>query len=255
MHRWVREKLGGQYHQQNRIYEMGDLALCLQAQIPNGSYWYLEIKEMDIKVLGDIYEDNGYGSQGGRVYDTEGIVAALGASHFQQEKYILEKQIVAMRGRSGGQELEVQKEELTNTITTVQKDNLVMETILNKVYVKQATKDGYIPCEVGGVADLNYPDSKTRRGRVQGEGQICPTLTTENIPNVLEDWLWEVDGFTYLIRIRKLTPRECWRLMSFSDEDYEKAAEVNSQTQLYKQAGNSIVKDVLVAVLGQLFED
>lgn len=109
MHRWVREKLGGQYHQQNRIYEMGDLALCLQAQIPNGSYWYLEIKEMDIKVLGDIYEDNGYGSQGGRVYDTEGIVAALGASHFQQEKYILEKQIVAMRGRSGGKSWKFRK--------------------------------------------------------------------------------------------------------------------------------------------------
>lgn len=53
-------------------------------------------------------------------------------------------------------------------------------------------------------------------------------------------------------RIRKLTPRECWRLMDFSDEDFEKAAEVNSNTQLYKQAGNSIVVNALVAILGQL---
>ena len=55
-------------------------------------------------------------------------------------------------------------------------------------------------------------------------------------------------------RIRKLTPRECWRLMDFSDEDFDKASEVNSNTQLYKQAGNSIVCNVLVAIFGQLFE-
>lgn len=55
-------------------------------------------------------------------------------------------------------------------------------------------------------------------------------------------------------RIRKLTPKECWRLMDFKDEDFNKAAEVNSNTQLYKQAGNSIVCNVLVAIMGQLFE-
>ena len=60
----------------------------------------------------------------------------------------------------------------------------------------------------------------------------------------------EVQWCTY--RIRKLTPLSCWRLMDFSDEDFEKAAEVNSNTQLYKQAGNSIIKNVLVAILGQM---
>lgn len=120
------------------------------------------------------------------------------------------------------------------------------------VEVKQATKDGYIPCDIGGVCDLNYPDSTTRRGRVQGNGQICPTLTTENTPSVLEPWIWEIDGVTYLIRIRKLTPRECWRLMSFTDEDFEKAQAVNSNTQLYKQAGNSIVKEVMCNIFRNL---
>lgn len=54
------------------------------------------------------------------------------------------------------------------------------------------------------------------------------------------------------LRIRRLTPKECWRLMGFSDEDFEKARAVNSDTQLYKQAGNSIVVDVLVAILRNL---
>ncbi len=54
------------------------------------------------------------------------------------------------------------------------------------------------------------------------------------------------------LRIRKLTPKECWRLMGFDDNDYEKASKVNSNTQLYKQAGNSIVVNVLEAILTNL---
>ena len=54
------------------------------------------------------------------------------------------------------------------------------------------------------------------------------------------------------LRIRKLTPKECYRLMGFDDEDYEKAAQVNSNAQLYKQSGNSIVVDVLEAIFKQL---
>lgn len=54
------------------------------------------------------------------------------------------------------------------------------------------------------------------------------------------------------MKIRKLTPKECWRLMGFDDSDFEKAAKVNSNTQLYKQAGNSIVVNVLEAILRNL---
>lgn len=124
--------------------------------------------------------------------------------------------------------------------------------VIEKVQIKQATKQGYAECEIGGVADLNYPDSKTRRGRVIRNGTVCPTLMTGSIPNVLEKFVYEIDGETYLIRIRKLTPLECWRLMGFTDEDFNKAASVNSNTQLYKQAGNSIVKQVLMAVFSQM---
>ena len=54
------------------------------------------------------------------------------------------------------------------------------------------------------------------------------------------------------LRIRKLTPRECWRLMGFDDADFDKAARHNSNAQLYKQAGNSIVVDVLAYIFTQM---
>lgn len=178
--------------------------------------------------------------------------------------------------------------------------------IVETVRIKQATKDGYIECKVGGVADLSYPDSKTRRGRVQEGGDVCPTLTAaetgvhriesnvvlknqkcrkhlNNDNSFLEKTfgvtLFESDKFggwkvnreelsptlraekvcagtvvktDLKYRIRKLTPKECWRLMAFSDEDFHKAEAVNSNTQLYKQAGNSIVVSVLEAIFRQM---
>lgn len=57
------------------------------------------------------------------------------------------------------------------------------------------------------------------------------------------------------LRIRKLTPKECWRLMGFDDSDFEKASKVNSNSQLYKQAGNSIVVNVLEGILRNLLLD
>lgn len=54
------------------------------------------------------------------------------------------------------------------------------------------------------------------------------------------------------MRVRKLTPKECWRLMGFDDSDFEKAEKTNSDTQLYKQAGNSICVPVLEHLLGNL---
>ena len=96
----------------------------------------------------------------------------------------------------------------------------------------------------GGVADLSFPSSATRRGRVQEGGDVCPTLTAS------ESEICRIEKY----RIRKLTPKECWRHMDFSDGDFHKAEAVNSNTQLYKQAGNSIIRNVLVAIFGQLLE-
>ena len=106
--------------------------------------------------------------------------------------------------------------------------------------IKTANKLGYDLARGGDGIDLAYPNSKTRRGRV-GHG-VAKTLETGGNMGVM----------TEEMRIRKLTPLECWRLMGFDDEDFEKAAKVNSNSQLYKQAGNSIVVDVLVGILGNL---
>lgn len=131
-----------------------------------------------------------------------------------------------------------------------------------KIAIRQATKQGYIECEIGGIADFSYPCSNTRRGRVQNGGGTCPTLTA-SAPDILVieegdknmySFVYEDDEYEYYVRLRKLTPRENWRLMGFSDEDFDKAASVNSNCQLYKQAGNSIVKNVLVGIIGQFFE-
>ena len=56
-------------------------------------------------------------------------------------------------------------------------------------------------------------------------------------------------------KVRKLTPREYWRLMGFADSDFDKTQAVCSDTQLYKQAGNSIVVNVCEAVLKQLLDN
>lgn len=151
---------------------------------------------------------------------------------------------------------------------SVQHCNLVIEfrelktmeySEVKTVKIRQATEQGYALCEVGGAVDLDYPTSQTRRGRVIENGKICPTLTTENIPNVIElgnpkfyNFVYKFGDEWWLIRIRKLTPKECWRLMGFYDEDFEKAAKVNSNTQLYKQAGNSIVVNVLEGIFRQM---
>ena len=110
------------------------------------------------------------------------------------------------------------------------------------IRVKNATKKGYLEAFDGDSVNLSYPASKTRRGRV-GK-QVAQTLTTsDNIGVIAND-----------LRIRKLTPKECWRLMGFDDEDFEKASQVNSNTQLYKQAGNSIVVNVLIAIFKELIK-
>jgi DNA (cytosine-5)-methyltransferase 1 len=156
---------------------------------------------------------------------------------------------VAMRGRNPEhptdrtpgihteQRLEMNKDGLVNTLTTVQKDNLCLE-------IKQATKEGSIKCKVGGCYDASFSGSTTPRGRVQNGGDVTPTITAQGGENI--------NYVETVYRIRKLTPKECWRLMGYTDEDYEKAASVNSNTQLYKQAGNAIIKQVLMAIFSKM---
>lgn len=220
--------------------------------------------------------------------------------------------IVAMRGRNPEdpsdrtpgkhlkQRLEPNEKGVCNTLTSVQKDNLVMEKgdyvarcyeefIKKKGYipekfvaynrtevgdiaptltgqccspsgssavlmiekdvkevptvaVKVATKQGYEEASKGDYVNITYPGSKTKRGRV-GKG-VAHTITCGDGNAVI----------TENVRIRKLTPRECLRLMGWKDEQIDKIQSAKvSGTQQYRQAGNGIVVQVLEAIFSSLF--
>ena len=123
----------------------------------------------------------------------------------------------------------------------------------NRVIVFANNIKGYDEAVDGDSINLEHPNSTTRRGRV-GHG-VAQTLNTSPQQAVVEDAddSHPLDVVERNLRIRKLTPKECWRLMGFDDEDFEKAESVNSNTQLYKQAGNSIVVDVLYYIFREMF--
>lgn len=107
-------------------------------------------------------------------------------------------------------------------------------------------KDKYIVAQRGR-PDKAIPHSNRQRFEPRFDG-VSNTITT-----VLKDnYVLEIGDE---MRIRKLTPKECFRLMGFSDEDFEKAAQVNSNSQLYKQAGNSIVVDVLEELFCMMLDE
>lgn len=147
--------------------------------------------------------------------------------------------IAAIRGRynpdgSITQKLEVNPRGVSNTITTVGKDNMVVE--MDKHIIQRPR--GF---NKGGIKD------------------ISPTITInaweQNNFVLEENEIEEEKVYEGKWRIRKLTSLECFRLMAFDDEDWEKAAEVNSNSALYKQSGNSIVVSVLEGIFSQMFKD
>lgn len=134
---------------------------------------------------------SGHGMNG-NVFDSNGLCPTLTTNKGEGPR-ILAPISCALRGRNpenpsdrkAGIELEQTLElgtDIANCITTVQKDSLVAEPSL---YIKQATKKGYIEIPPGGVFDASYPESLTRRGRVQDNGKVSPTLTAGGEPPCL----------------------------------------------------------------------
>lgn len=258
-----------------------------------------------------------------RIYDVEGCSTAITTSFLPN---IAEPFIVAMRGREPQvltpkrtefgkairkkyesheiemsrhymQKLEPRTDGVSNTLTSVQKDNYLA--------IPEATSKGYAEAHEGDSVNLAVPNSTTRRGRV-GK-QMANTLDTGCQQGVVEQWSTvvgnkqmntfrgSVDGESPCItsacgagggmtpmltdadlettktkefieqvrgheemryRIRKLTPRECFRLMGVDDADIDKLMNASiSNSQLYKCAGNSIVVDVLYHLFRKLFVD
>lgn len=184
---------------------------------------YKEPKQVAIKQFG-ILQPNF--NQCGVVYETDGIAPTIRA----YQGGGLEPKII-QRGHGYNQDGEY---DIAPTLTS----NSYHEN--NMLRIKEATSQGYAEAEVGDSVNLSHPNSKTRRGRV-GK-QVANTLLTGESQGVIEPDF----------RIRKLTPRECWRLQGFPDWAFDKAQEVNSNSQLYKQAGNSVTVNVIAAIAKEL---
>lgn len=143
---------------------------------------------------------------------------------------------------------EVREDGITNTLSTAQKDNQLA------VKVSEATKQGYAECRVGvDTVNLSVPGSKTRRGRVGKE--IANTLDTScnqgifvKVSDELIVYAVWYEKYQCYIAIRKLTPKECFRLQGWTDDYFERAEFVNSDSQLYKQAGNGVTVTVIEAI-------
>ncbi len=173
------------------------------------------------------------------------ITRNVGADLKRNGQGIIEPRIAAMRGRnpdnpsdrtagsSTEQRLEIGSEETSNTLTTVQKDNLVVE-----------------PQLVGGIGEHDFGKQNRQGDRVYFADGVACALTAQPLGNA--------GGYSYLYqepsyRIRKLTERECFRLMGVKQEDFERVSENQSTSSLYHLAGDSIVTACLMAIFGQLF--
>ena len=220
-------------------YKNGERNVC--ENIENGNGYESVVESNNVKQIGNISEGNSSWSnpQTGRIYSAEGVSPTLNTcGGGQREPKIVQIGNINPSGKGMNGNV-FASDGLAPTITTNKGEG-------SKVLIPQATKQGYIEYEVGGVADLSYPNSETRRGRVQEKGTISPTITAT------ETGICKIES---PIRIRKLTPRECFRLMGFSDQNFNAAQNAGiSNSQLYKQAGNSIVVDVLYYIYVELYK-
>ena len=230
--------------QAGRVYDPKGISPTLNACGGGGH----EVKIVETKVLGGIYTDVTENFNRGLYKDMSRTIKAV-----KNDAGCIERKIVASRGRNPDnpsdrtagmpteQVLEPNSDNICNALTTVQKDNMMLEKAIltpkRTEYGKRIRK----AYESGEIKESRH-NMTNLEPRTDG---VYNTITTVQKDNMLLE-------ITEQYRIRKLTQKETWRLMGFSDEDYEKAAGVNSKTQLYKQAGNSIVKDVLMAIFSQL---
>ena len=189
-----------------------------------------------IEIIGNTKNPNGT-SKGTKsvVYGSGGVVGTLTATDYKEPKQVAIKQFGILQPNFNQCGVVYETDGIAPTIRAYQGGGLEP-----KIRVKEATTQGYAEAEIGDSVNLSHPNSKTRRGRV--EKQVANTLLTGESQGVIEPDF----------RIRKLTPRECWRLQGFPDWAFDKAQEVNSNSQLYKQAGNSVTVNVIAAIAKEL---
>lgn len=245
-----------------------------------------------IKQVGNLVERENYANpQVGRVYSSDGISPTLSTMQGgdRQPKVIVKsniciddtqgfeappriydnvapslrsqrsglKTIVAAHGEYVEAKAKMPEQQLEHQ-TTVQKDDLVLEsTVINDRGFKDKEPQishGYTPT-LRAEAHGNLPKIVERVGQISNEGSQCGTVFSDRglAPTIVAGSHGYANQHVYTAyRIRKLTPLECFRLMGVSDDDALKMMKISSNTQCYKQAGNSIVVDVMVEMFKKL---
>lgn len=199
-----------------------------------------------IKIIGEINSP-----QDGKILSTDGIANCHSAGHGNNPKIAIPV-LTPERAekRQNGRRLKEDGEPMF-TLTGQDRHGIAIE-------VKEATKQGYAECRVG-IDSVNFsmPNSKTRRGRVGQE--IANTLDTScnqgifvRVSEELVVYAVWYEKYQCYIAIRRLTPKECFRLQGWTDDYFEKAEFVNSDSQLYKQAGNGVTVNVIKAIAENL---
>ena len=170
----------------------------------------------------------------GNVYHSDGLAPTLTTNKGEGQKIIipvltpnrLEKRQNGRRFKTNGEPM--------FTLTAQDQHGILLQD--KKLKIREATTKGYAEAKVGDSVNIANINSKTKRGRVGN--QIANTLLASEQQGVVES--------DY--RIRRLTPRECWRLQGFPDSAFDKAQAVTSNSQLYKQAGNSVTVNVIAEI-------
>lgn len=166
------------------------------------------------------------------------------------EESVDERFYVSDKALKGFMEHTKKQKEKGNSFHAVVRDgDSIAATIKSRYY-----KDGS-DCFIVAMRGRNPDNPSDRTAGSPTEQRL--ELNTLGISNCLtsvqkDNLLLESNFLKYQHRIRRLTPKECGRLMDVTDADIDKMAAVNSDTQLYKQFGNSIVKAVMCAMFRNL---
>ena len=196
-----------------------------------------------IKIIGNTKNPDctGVGMRS-RVYDSEGLMATLTATDYKGPKQVAIPVLTPNRveARQQGRRFKTNGEPMF-TLTAQDQHGVLLQD--KKLKIREATTKGYAEASVGDSVNIANINSKTKRGRVGN--QIANTLLASEQQGVV--------GSDY--RIRRLTPRECWRLQGFPDSAFDKAQAVTSNSQLYKQAGNSVTVNVIAEIAKHFEED
>ena len=184
------------------------------------------------------------GMQSYRVYDPSGIATTLvgegGGLGAKTGLYLIDQSLTEPKLTEEARCITARYTAGATKRTAMNSGVLEVQPILTQgIKVRNGTKQGYQLAEVGDSVDLSYPSSLTRRARV-GRG-IAHNLSCSCQMGAV---VWN----GRVVKIRRLTPKECFRIQGFSDDLFEKAKAVNSDAQLYKQAGNGVTVPVVYAI-------